>query len=404
VTREPIGYPEALDLTLGSLSSLDDELVALAECHDRIAARDLRALVDSPSVNASLKDGFAVCSRDVEGASSGSPVALRLLGTAAAGRPFAGSTGSGRAVRILSGGRIPDGSDAVVAGEFATVDGDAVIVTKHAEPGRNVFRRGGDVTVGERLVQSGTRLSPGRIGLLAAAGYGAVPVFRRPNVALIATGDEVVMPGRPLPEGKVHASNLATLNAWCRRFGMAVTMEQVPDDPERIRGGIVRALEGADALVTSGGAWTGDRDLVATVLERLGWTRSFHRIRIGPGKAVGFGLLNGKPVFVLPGGPPSNLMAFLAIALPGLLKLEGRTGPPLPLVPVKIGRDVVVRDRDWTQFLVGTLEAGADLPLWWPLGMDSRLRSLALAEAVVAVPEGIDRLEAGVVATAWDLS
>lgn len=404
MTRQLIGYPEALALTLGNISSLDSEIVGLSECQDRVAACDLDALVDSPSVDASLKDGFAVCSRDVEGASSASPVTLRLLGTAAAGTPFAGSMRSACAVRILTGGKIPCGADAVVAGEFATIDGDGVIVTNHSEAGRNVFPRGRDVTRGERLVVRGTRLSPGLVGILAAAGHSDVSVYRRPRVAMIATGDEVVMPGRPLPEGKVHASNLAALNAWCRRFGMAVTMEQVSDGPELIKEGIVRSMESADALITSGGAWTGDRDLVAATLERLGWTRYFHRIRIGPGKAVGFGRLEGKPVFVLPGGPPSNLMAFLAIALPGLLKLEGASGAALPIVPLRIGREVAVRDRDWTQFVAGTVEDGDDGPVFTPLDLESRLRSIATARAVVVVPEGRDGLEQGAVARAWDLS
>jgi molybdopterin molybdotransferase len=403
MTRELIGYSEALALTLGNISSLDTESVGLSECQDRVAACDLLALVDSPSVDASLKDGFAICSRDIVDASKENPVTLQILGTAAAGIPFAGSMRSTCAVRILTGGRIPDGADAVVAEEFTTIDGDKVIVTNHSEAGRNVFLRGKDVTSGERLVKRGTRLSPGLIGILAAAGHSGVSVFQRPRVAMIATGDEVVMPGRPLPEGKVHASNLATLNAWCRRFGMAVTMEQVSDDPELIKGKIVHAVESADAVITSGGAWTGDRDLVAAMLEQLGWTRYFHRIRIGPGKAVGFGLLKGKPVFVLPGGPPSNLLAFLAIALPGLLKLEGGTGAALPVVRVRIGKEIAVRDRDWTQFIAGTVEGGDDCPVFMPLELDSRLRSIAMARAVVAVPEGVDHLKQGVVATAWNL-
>lgn len=281
MTRELIGYSEALSLTLGNISSLDRETVGLSECQDRVAACDLNALVDSPSVDASLKDGFAVCSSDIEDASNENPVTLQLLGTAAAGTPFAGSMRNMCAVRILTGGKIPHGADAVVAEEFTTIDGDTVIVTSHSEAGRNIFLRGKDVTSGECLVRRGTRLSPGLVGILAAAGHNGVPVFQRPRVAMIATGDEVVMPGRPLPEGKVHASNLATLNAWCRRFGMAVTMEQVSDDPELIKGRIVHAMESADALITSGGAWTGDRDLVAAMLEQLGWTRYFHRIRIG---------------------------------------------------------------------------------------------------------------------------
>jgi molybdopterin molybdotransferase len=220
---------------------------------------------------------------------------------------------------------------------------------------------------------------------------------------MLATGDEVVMPGKPLPEGKLYASNLATLNSWCRRFGMTVTMEQVADNSDLIKEKIVHAMDTNDALITSGGAWTGDRDLVVAMLEQLGWTQYFHRIRIGPGKAVGFGLLKGKPVFVLPGGPPSNLLAFLAIALPGLVKLGGGTGQALPTIQVKIGKKMAVRDKNWTQFIFGTLEEGEDYPVFMPLDLGSRLRSMAVAQAVAAVPEGMDGMEPGQVTKVWNL-
>jgi molybdopterin molybdotransferase len=403
MTREFIGYSEALALTLGNISSLDTETVNLSECQDRMAACDLYALVDSPSVDASLKDGFAICSKDIEHASSEQPVALQLLGSAAAGIPFEGVMRNMDAVRILTGGKIPLGADAVVSEEFTKVDGDKVMVMNHSEPGRNIFSKGKDVSIGECMVNKGTRLSPGLIGILAAAGHSAVSVFQRPRVAMIATGDEVVMPGQPLPEGKLYASNLTTLNAWCRRFNMTVTMEQVSDNPDLIKGKIVHAMDNNDALITSGGAWTGDRDLVVAMLEQLGWTQYFHRIRIGPGKAVGFGLLKGKPVFVLPGGPPSNLLAFLAIALPGLMKLGGGSGPALPSVHVRVGKKIAVRDKNWTQFIFGTLEVGDDFPVFMALELDSRLRSMAMAQAVIAVPEGMDGMEQGQVTPAWNL-
>jgi len=403
MTHEFIGYSEALALTLSNISSLDTESVYLSECQDRVAACDLYALVDSPSVDASLKDGFAICSKDIEQASPEQPVTIQLLGSAAAGIPFEGTMRTMCAVRILTGGKIPQGADAVVSEEFTKIDGDKVRVMNHSEPGRNIFSKGKDVAIGECMVKKGTRLSPGLIGILAAAGHSAVSVFRRPRVAMIATGDEVVMPGKPLPEGKLYASNLTTLNAWCRRFGMTVTLEQVSDNQDLIKEKIVYAMGHSDALITSGGAWTGDRDLVVAMLEQLGWTQYFHRIRIGPGKAVGFGLLKGKPVFVLPGGPPSNLLAFLAIALPGLMKLGGDSGPALPSVHVRIGKKIAVRDKNWTQFIFGTLEAGDDYPVFMPLELDSRLRSMAMAQVVMAVPEGMDGMEQGQVTTAWNL-
>ncbi len=403
---EFIGYLEALDLTIANINSLDTESVNLAEGLDRIAACDLLAKVDSPSVDASLKDGYAVRSEQIEHATETSPVVLNLMGTSAAGIPFEGRMDDRCAVRILTGGKIPEGADAVVSEEYTEVSGGQVKVKIHAHQGRNIFRKGKDVTKDESVVKKGTRLSPGIIGLLAAAGHSDIPVYKRPFVTLIATGDEVVMPGKPLPEGKLYASNLATLNAWCRRYGMTVHMEQAADQRGQITSRIEYALKTSDALITSGGAWTGDRDLVVSILNDLGWTQYFHRIRIGPGKAAGFGTCKGKPVFVLPGGPPSNLLAFLAIALPGLLKLGGRTGSVLPEISVILGKTITVRDRNWTQFIFGALESGSlegTYPLFAPLELDSRLRSMALAQAVISIPEGVETLEKGTVVSAWNL-
>jgi molybdopterin molybdotransferase len=231
-----------------------------------------------------------------------------------------------------------------------------------------------------------------------------VAVVRRPTVAIVATGDEVVAPGQPLPDGKLYASNMVMLGAWCRRLSMPVRAEIAPDDGETIFRRVQALLPTVDALITSGGAWSGDRDLVAGVLERLGWRRIFHRIRMGPGKAVGFGLLAGKPVFILPGGPPSNLIGFLQIALPGLLRLAGDASAGLSTTTVRLTRDLTGRHNDWTQFVFGTLGNDPVQPDFVPLQGGSRLRAMAAATAVVAIPEGQARLAAGALIRAQLLS
>jgi molybdopterin molybdotransferase len=211
----------------------------------------------------------------------------------------------------------------------------------------------------------------------------------------MATGDEVVAPGRPLPPGKLYASNLATLDAWCRRYRMTTETVITSDEPAEIRAVLETVLDRADALLTSGGAWTGDRDRVAAILTELGWEQVFHRIRIGPGKAVGFGMLTGKPVFILPGGPPSNLIGFLEIALPGLMRLSGNRNLGLPKSTVRLTTELVGADADWTQFIFGRIEEHDDHPLFVPLQGASRLGSMAGAEAIVAIPEGSTHLPAG---------
>jgi molybdopterin molybdotransferase len=390
----PLGLEEALKLTLERICPLEAERVELADCVDRVVAEDLDARVDSPSVDASLKDGYAVIAADVAVASPEHPVRLQLSGTVSAGSRQTIRVASGATVRVLTGARIPPGADAVVAEEFTKSDGSVVSVENFAEPGRNILPKGSDIALGKRVACQGDRLCPGQVGMLAAAGHSQVSVVRSPEVAIVATGDEVVAPGRPLPEGKLYASNMVTLGAWCRRYRMPTRMAMVRDRAEELLDTIQTLAGQVDAIITSGGAWTGDRDMVAKVLEQLGWTQVFHRIRIGPGKAVGFGLLNQKPVFILPGGPPSNLMGFLQIALPGLLRLGGHRCPGLPLARVRLGADVKGRYVDWTQLIFGMLEQHGDLPVFHSLKGESRLRSMAEAQAVVSIPEGLTRIAA----------
>jgi molybdopterin molybdotransferase len=394
---------EALQLTLERLEPLGKESVPLIEAGDRIVAEDLDAKVDSPSVDASLKDGYALHSSDVTDAHR-NPVTLQVVGSAAAGGRQDLCLEPGSAMRILTGAKIPSGADAVLSEEFVAKHNGAILAKNVAEPGRNILARGSDVAVGEIIVPRGRRLTPGSIGLLAAAGFSHIPVFKPPRVAIIATGDEVVAPGLPLPKGKLYASNITTLGTWCRRYGMPTSLTIVPDDPDAIQEALQSAQQSADAVITSGGAWTGDRDMVARILKRMGWRQVFHRIRIGPGKAVGFGMLDEMPVFILPGGPPSNLMGFLQIALPGLLTLAGYRTAGLPVRSVRLATDLHGRFSDWTQFIYGRVEEHPNGAIFHSLAHKSRLQSMADATAIVAIEEGEVHLPKGDVVSAQCLA
>lgn len=396
----PIGLEEALNLTIERVCCLDNETLDLLNSVDRVAAEDLYAKVDSPSVDASLKDGYAVLSHEIAAASPSNPIRLRLAGCVAAGARQDVPVTSGTAVRVLTGAKLPQGANAVVAEEFVTLEGEEIVVKNIAEPGRNILPRGCDVARGKKIISRGQCLTPGQVGILAAAGHSRISVVRNPYVAIVATGDEVVAPGQPLPDGKLYASNMTTLGSWCQRYGFRTQTTVVKDESDAIFNALTALSRETDAIITSGGAWTGDRDLVAAILERMGWEQVFHRIRIGPGKAVGFGLLGPKPVFILPGGPPSNLMGFLQIALPGLLKLGGRYEPGLPRITVRLASDLTGRYADWTQFVFGMIERQKDLPVFTPLLNSSRLRSMAEAQAVAAIPEGHTMIPAGSVITA----
>jgi molybdopterin molybdotransferase len=382
-----ISYNQAYRLTLEHIQVLGAEDVALVSAVDRITASDLAGRVDSPSVDVSLKDGYAVHSEDIATACEDAPISLCVIGMVAAGGTWQGGIGSGEAVRILSGAPLPDGADAVVSEEFTQLSGKRLLVTNDAHPGRNILARGSDVSEGELLTEKGVRLTPPTVGLLASAGFQFVPVVILPRVAILATGDEILAPGEPLRPGKLYASNLVTLAVWCVRYGFYVETFVARDNEALIREELLACLQDYDAVLTSGGAWSGERDLVVRLLDKLGWKKVYHRVRIGPGKAVAFGMYRGKPVFCLPGGPPSNHMAFLQFALPGLRRMSGVREAGLPVQKMRLA-ETVNGQSDWTQFVHGRLEETAELPLFFPLKLSSRLQMMATADAIVKIPEG----------------
>jgi len=331
----------------------------------------------------------------VRQASTDNQIRLKLIGIIPAGGDWSGEIASGEVVRILSGARIPEGVDAVLAEEFTREDDGMIEAFADADPGRNILKARNDIYIGKPLVEQGEKLTPMKIGLLASAGYVELPVCRRPKVAIIATGDEVVAPGTPLQDGKLYASNLVTLAVWCVHFGFQPETWVVPDDEEEIRNCLIKALDDFDVILTSGGAWKGDRDLVAKIMDSLGWDKIYHRIKMAPGKAVGFGLYKGTPVFILPGGPPSNHMAFLQLALPALQKMAGWRDLGFPVVPARLAESIR-RQTDWPRFVHGRLEKDTSGELVFsPSKQASRLQMIAASDAILMIPEDCDGFQAG---------
>lgn len=389
-----ISFNEALAITLNSISPLPSENVHISELVGRVVSSPVKSLIDTPSVDISLKDGYAVKSADIAGASAADPVQLRVTGSLMAGASQKMNVAPGTAVRIMSGAAIPEGAEAVIAQEFTSDNGKTVSVFRPSNKSRNILKKGSDTTKDEIIITEGSRLSPSEVGLIAAAGHSMAEVYKKPRVVIIATGDEVVSIGAPLKEGMVFASNLVTIAAWCSLYGI-ITQELVVNDSETaIKRAISDALPNADCLITSGGAWKGDRDLVVTILDDMGWKKAYHRVKIGPGKAIGFGHLESKLVFCLPGGPPSNQMAFLQLALPGLLKLGGHTICRLPVADAVMTEEVRGQ-KDWTQFIHGEINREQGHLLFIPTKISSRLQFMAQADAIVTIPEGCEKLEKG---------
>jgi molybdopterin molybdotransferase len=399
-----ISYNDALQATLERIFPLGVEEVALAEASGRACAEDVFAKVDSPSADVSFKDGYAVRSENIAAASRETPVRLQVRGVSSAGNPWHGQLKTGTAVRILSGGSVPAGADAVLAEEFTRVEGKQVFALAPAEAGRNILPRGCDLHCGQRLVQAGDILRPAQVALAAAGGHTRLPVGRRPRIGILATGDEVVPPGTPLTDrmqsaGMLYPSNLVNLAAWCKAFGWPVSTALVSDEPASQQRQLSEFLSTQDAVLTSGGSWSGDRDLVVRMLDALGWEKVYHRVRLGPGKGVGFGLWHSKAVFCLPGGPPSNYMAFLHLALPGLMRLAGYREPGLTQVSARLEQDVSGQ-IDWTQFIMGRLERDGERLVFYPQQVSqhsksSRLVAMAEANGALAIPEGTSHIPVG---------
>lgn len=400
-----LGYSEALELVLSNMPLMATEEVSLEKCVGRIVASDVVACVNSPSADVSLKDGFAVRSADVAEASAKRPAHLQVIGSLYAGSRFEGVVLPGTAVRICSGSPIPAGADAVVSGEFCEELTSEVRIRADAEAGRNILAAGEDAAAGRVIVEKGEILLPGRVGLLAAAGVDRAVVIRRPKVAIVAVGDEVVAPGRRLRPGHLYASNLVALGAWLSFFDIPCETVVIRDDEDIIRRELRRRLPRTDIILTSGGAWGSERDLVIQVLEDLGWQRLFRRVRMGPGKGIAFGLWEGKPVFCLPGGPPSNEMAFLQLALPGILGMAGERWQPFQVVSATMTDDLRSRHPAWTQFIRAMLSQDSEGNLFvTPHQPESRLESIARAACLIRIPEGVHALHRGEVVQVQVLS
>jgi molybdopterin molybdotransferase len=389
-----IGFKEALDLTLASVSVGSTEILSLSRVTGRILAENITSLVDCPSTSSSRKDGYAVNSLDLAQASEENPAILKVVGTLAAGQTSEIKIKKGQAVRITTGAPLPEGADAVLSEEFCRHHEDNITAFNTAGAGRNIQARGKDIRRKEPVAGKGTKLTPALIGLLAAAGHDSAKVHALPRVAVIATGDEVVAPGKPLPEGKLYASNMVTMCSWLSLLGLDYETGLVSDRKEDIAATLTKYLPDVDLILTSGGAWGSEKDLILDVVEGMNWQGLFHRVRMGPGKPVGFGLLQNKPFFFLPGGPPSNEMAFLQLALPAMLKMMGKNPALFPLAPARLAQTVTGK-KTWTDFVHARLENREDHLRVHPARLKSGLQSMARKDALIIIPEDRDELAAG---------
>jgi molybdopterin molybdotransferase len=389
----------AAALVLERTPVLGVESVALVDAFGRVMAEDLAATGPLPAFPSSSVDGYAVRSTDAGRA-------LRVVGESAAGSPFAGAVGPGSAVRILTGGVVPDGADSVVMVEDVTLAGDQVTVPSGLRAGTNYHKVGDDLRPGDRTLLAGTELGAAEIGIAAATGRATLPVRRRPRVALMSTGDELVEVGRQPGPGQIPDSNRWALLAALREAGAEVRVLGIaPDEPGPLRELVAGALTDADALVTSGGVSVGTHDLIKPLLESLG-TVHVGRVKLKPGKPFTFATLDaGKVAFGLPGFPVSSLVTFEVFVRPALRKMQGFASLQRPTLPVRLGYDArPTAERTEYQRVTLRREGGELVAETTGSQSSSRLMSLAGAHALVRVPAGDQVLRKGSVVEAIVLS
>ena len=383
------------------LDPLEPVAVPLASANGMICGTGICACVDCPTVDSSLKDGFAVLSADIAAASLENPVTLTVNGTLTAGEDADSlCVTSGTAVRIMTGAPIPSGATAVLASEFAQVHGELLRVTADAHTGRNILFKGSDITQGQVVMRKGELLGPTHLGLLAAAGLNEVICHPLPKVAIAATGSELVWPGEPVTPGKVAASNMVTVAAELQNLGIRPSTILLRDNLDQLKERFREIVRQVDVLITCGGVLDGDKDLTMRAMEQIGMEKIFHRVRIGPGKGACMGRVGDTVVFNLPGGPPSNHVALLLLALPGVRRLMGFEGP-LPEKKKVFVTAELTGQKNWTQLLYSKTQYDNACLSARSLDHMSRFEAMAAADILVEIPEGCAAIGKEKLANAW---
>lgn len=335
-----LSVEEARERVLSKIQPLAPLRLPLTEAYGCVAAADVTAERDLPEFASSAMDGFAVRASDVAGATPASPIELKVVGRALIGRRPEAVVGGGEAVRIATGAPIPAGADAVVPIENAEPGADTVRVFDGPPSGRHVRPAGEDVREGQVIVAAGKRLGPPELALLASAGCPHALVHPRPRVIVLSTGDELVPPTETPEFGQVRDSNAYAIFGALRDSGaMPVLAGIVRDDVDALRETVLSHLIQADAFVSSGGVSVGERDVVKAAFFRRG-DLDFYRVAMQPGMPQGFGLIEGKPFFGLPGNPVSVFVSLEVFVRPAILKMMGRSQLGRPEVSATLTQDV----------------------------------------------------------------
>ena len=398
--RQMVSVDEALELVLDAVAPLGVERIPILLAGGRVIAETIASSRDIPAFANSAMDGYAVRAADLEAAGESSPVRLRVLETVGAGQMPARTLAAGDAVRTMTGAPLAAGADAIVPVERTRSAGQDVEILARAETGAFVRPRGEDLKSGELVISSGRALSPADIGMLAALNRSMIDVCRRPRVAIVATGDELVDVDQIPAGAQVINSSAYALAAAILETGADPTILKVArDQPAEVRARFSEALA-FDAVLSTGGVSVGQFDHVKQVMDELGLHQRFHGVAQKPGRPLKFGTIAGKPLFGLPGNPVSTMVCFYLYVRPALRKMAGRSDLGLPRLSVRCAADMKVASG-LTEFIRVKLEQrGGE---WFAASTGNQssgvLSSLSRADALLIGPAMVDLLRAGDQAT-----
>jgi molybdopterin molybdotransferase len=387
-----LSFESARSLILEKMTTLPCESASLLDIVGRVLAEEIRAPWDLPRWNNSAMDGFAVKAEDCVAGR-----ALRINGYLPAGSSTSGtSVEPGSAVRIMTGAPAPAGCDAIVPMEETEEKDGKVIIIGQVKRGDHLRLQGEDVAQGELVIPAGTLLRPAEINMLASFGYRSVAVIRRPKVAILSTGDELVEPGDDVGPGQIINSNDYSLAAAVSEVGgEPILLGIARDDQASLIEKLTAGLQ-ADALITTAGVSMGDRDLVCEVLQELGVERQFWKVDIKPGRPTAFGLKEGKPVFSLPGNPVSTMVTFEEFVRPALLKMMGHQHVIKPFIKA-VMKETIKKKPGRVQFLRVRVANNGEHLLATSSGDQNTgiLSTLLRANGIAVLPADRERIQAG---------
>jgi molybdopterin molybdotransferase len=399
---EMLSVAQAQQIILSQVQPCGAEATSLLESLGRVLAEDVIAADDLPPFDNSAMDGYAIRADDAAGASRGAPVVLNVVADIAAGHPSDVAIRPGQAARIMTGAPVPRGTDAVVPVEATDepLRGGAlpaqVRVFQDLKPGEHIRPAGGDVRRGARALDAGAVIRPAEIALLAALGFAEVRVIRRPRVAVLATGDELVQPGEKLVPGQIrNANGFSTAAQVIRYGGVPIQLGIARDTADDLRAKLAEGLAaGADLFVVSAGVSVGAYDLVKDVVVTSG-ELSFWRVRMRPGKPLAFGQFSGVPFFGLPGNPVSAMLTFEQFVRPAILKMVGHPHWQKPMVEVELAEEVTSDGRETYARARVTREGNRYVARLSGGQASNVLSALVAANALVIIPDGQTRVKAG---------